>query len=214
VNGQENGRIGRANGRENSRTIGITGGIGAGKSAATDYLREKGYLVIDADELAREAARPGEPALARIKEAFGDAVLTPDGELNRAALARLVFAEGDLLLTLNEIFHADIKRRILSLTEGREGAFFISAPLLFETRAEGMCDEVWLVTADEALRLSRTMTRDGLTEADVRARMQKQMPESEKREKADVVIENTGSKEELRAKLDALLLALTSGTRA
>jgi dephospho-CoA kinase len=94
------------------KTIGITGGIGAGKSAATDYLRAKGYAIVDADEVAREAVRPGEPALAALATAFGSDILNDDGTLDRARLASLAFADADKTRLLNELLHDDIGRRI------------------------------------------------------------------------------------------------------
>jgi len=206
-----------------TRKIGITGGIGAGKSVVTDYLREKGYLVIDADEVAHEASRPGEPAMLRVAETFGGSVVTPQGELDRPTLAKLVFADPNKLLALNEIFHKDIGERIekavrtaedndvddrMRVGHGRGRMVFLSVPLLFETETEetGLAvDEVWLVTADDDIRLRRAMARDGATEENIRARMRNQMPEAEKRERADVVLENNGTREDLFAKIAGLL---------
>ena len=184
------------------RRIGITGGIGSGKSEVTRLLREKGYTVIDADEVAREAAIPGEPAMLRLREKTGDGVFHEDGSLARRKLSKLMFTDPAVLKAVNEIFHGDIRRRIEGIVEAREArgerVVFISAPLLYESGADSMVDEVWLVTADESIRLQRTIERDGFSEEDVRARMRSQMPETEKRDRADVVIENNGTIEELR----------------
>ena len=183
------------------KRIGITGGIGSGKSAATDFLRGRGYTVIDADEVAREASKPGEISMLRLREELGDEVFLDDGNLDRKALAKLMFSDSIALLTVNSIFHGDIKNRIEAIVKDRAGqgdeVVFISAPLLFESDSSWIADEVWLVTADEDVRLKRVMQRDGLSEDDVRARMQSQMPEAEKRALADVVIENNGTIEEL-----------------
>jgi len=189
------------------RRIGITGGIGSGKSEVTDYLREKGYPVIDADEVAREAAMPGEPAMLSLREEIGDEIFLEDGTLNRQELAKIMFTDSMTLMTVNEIFHGDIKERIEAHVNEQHDAqvIFISVPLLFESDAEWMADETWLVTADEDLRLRRVMGRDGMTEEEVRARMSSQMPEEEKRGRADVVIENNGTKKELRTFIDGLL---------
>jgi len=188
------------------KRIGITGGIGSGKSAATDYLRGKGYAVIDADEVAREAAVPGEPAMIRLSKEIGGEVFREDGTLDRQELARIIFSNPIALMTVNEIFHGDIKSRLESHVNEREklgdSIVFISAPLLFETEADWMADESWLVTADDEKRLIRVMDRDGLSAEDVRARMDSQMPEEEKRARADVVIENNGTLEELYAAID------------
>ena len=195
-----------------SKRIGITGGIGSGKSEVAGLLRGKGYSVIDADELAREAAAPGEPAVIRLREEIGGGIFSCDGSLNRKKLGKAMFADPAVLKKVNEIFHGIILRRIEEETEKcsnrGEKAVFISVPLLFETGAERMMDEVWLVTADEDIRLGRVTQRDGMTEEDVRARMRSQMPEDEKLKLAGVVIENNGTKEELKAAVEGLLQRL------
>jgi len=191
------------------KRIGITGGIGSGKSAVTNFLREKGYTVIDADEVAREAAVPGEPAMLRLREEIGEGIFCEDGTLDRQKLARIIFSSPIAILTVNEIFHGDIKERIEAHVRERErlgeDVVFISAPLLFETDADWMADEKWLVTADEEKRLRRVMERDGLSADDVFARMANQMPEEEKRTRADVVIENNGTLKELCKEVEELL---------
>ena len=191
------------------RRIGITGGIGSGKSEVTKLLRQKGYTVIDADEVAREAAVPGEPAMLRLREELPDEVFLEDGNLNRQALAKLMFNDPMVLMTVNEIFHGDIRERIEAAARERQEAgdetVFLSIPLLFESGADWMTDAIWLVAADEDIRLRRTMERDGLSEEDVRARMQSQMPEAEKRARADVIIENNGIIEELHTQVERLL---------
>jgi dephospho-CoA kinase len=191
--------------------IGITGGIGAGKSVVTEHLRSRGYTVIDADEVAREAVLPGEPALAALACAFGAEILRTDGTLDRAALAALAFADGSGTLKLNAILHADILERInvhLSNRKKREDAAsltFLSAPLLFETSLDGLCDEVWLITAPEETRVARAASRDGLPEDAIRDRASRQLDEDEKRRRAHVEIKNTGSKEELLERVEILL---------
>ena len=190
------------------KRIGITGGIGSGKSAVTDLLREKGYTVIDADEIAREAATPGEPAMLRLREEMGDEVFCEDGSLNRHKLADIMFYDPIALLAVNEIFHGDIKERIEARVREEHGAgvIFLSIPLLFEADAEWMADEKWLVTADEDKRIKRVVDRDGMSAEDVKARMATQMPEDEKRARADVVIENNGTLEELYATVESILM--------
>jgi len=190
------------------KRIGITGGIGSGKSAVTDFLRDKGYMVIDADEIAREAAMPGEPAMLRLREEMGDEVFNEDGSLNRQKLADIMFYDPIALMTVNEIFHGDIKERIEARVRGSQGAkvVFLSVPLLFEADAGWMADEKWLVTADEDKRIKRVMDRDGMSDEDVKARMASQMPEDEKRARADVVIENNGTIEELYVTVESLLM--------
>jgi dephospho-CoA kinase len=221
-------------------TIGIAGGIGAGKSVVTDYLRGKGYEVIDADEVAREAVAPGEPALASLVTAFGADILTGDGALDRARLASLAFADDAKARLLNETMHRDIGGRIAdklrecgvsghgrgamkgdvafpseSRQEGQQsnqsgipvegGVVFLSAPLLFESGLDRVCDEVWLVTAPEDVRIDRAVSRGGLTRDEARARATRQMSEEDRRARADAVIENTGDKNALYRAVDKLL---------
>jgi dephospho-CoA kinase len=208
------------NGREvQQEIIGITGGIGAGKSVATRYLRERGYAVVDADEVAREAVRPGEPALAALVRAFGPDILQGDRTLDRARLAQAAFADAEKTSLLNELLHDDIGRRIRDKldgacragretpprTPGRRGPVFLSAPLLYESGLDKACDEVWLITAPEEIRIARATARDGITPAEARARAARQMSEEEKRARADVVIENAGSLEALQKTLARLL---------
>jgi len=191
------------------KRIGITGGIGSGKSEVTDHLRRKGYTVIDADEVAREAAAPGEPAMLRLQEEIGGGVFFDDGSLDRQKLAKIMFSDPDTLKTVNEIFHGDIKDRIESYVQIQEKTgdqvIFLSVPLLFETNADLMVDKTWLVTADEDVRLRRVVERDDISSEDVQARMASQMPEDEKKARADIIIENNGTIEELQAEVDKLL---------
>ena len=189
----------------NMRRIGITGGIGSGKSAVTDRLRELGYSVFDADEVAREAAEPGEPAMQLLREEFGDDIFLENGALNRPALSKLMFHNPDVLLKVNEIFHPDIQARIETKINDcdKNDVVFLSAPLLFESGIDWKTDEVWLVTADEDKRIDRVMKRDGISEADVRARMDNQMSDEEKRALSDVVIDNSGTLAQLYKSVDA-----------
>jgi len=191
------------------KRIGITGGIGSGKSAVTNLLRETGYYVIDADEVSREAAMPGEPAILRLREEFGDDIFFKDGVLDRQELARVIFSDPNALGKVNDIFHGDIieriEKRIKILEWDGVNPVFIAAPLLFETGADRIADEIWLVTADEETRLKRVMDRDGLSAEEVRSRIESQMPEDEKRLKADIVIENDGTFEKLCKEVELLL---------
>jgi dephospho-CoA kinase len=191
-----------------TKRIGITGGIGAGKSEVTKHLRAKGFAVIDADEVQREATRPGEIAMLQLAEEIGDDIFLDNGELDRPMLADLMFSDPDILFTVNLILHSDIRTRMEKQIAAEEGAVFLSVPLLFESGGRWNCDTVWLVTAAEDVRLARAMARDGADEKDIRARMAAQMPEEDKRALADVVIENNGTPEELGARIDEQLLAL------
>jgi len=210
--------------------IGITGGIGAGKSVVTDHLRAKGYAIVDADEVSREAVMPGEPALSALVRAFGAGILKADGTLDRAALAALAFADECGTQKLNAILHADIIHRIkiqladpddradatrnAAPTDTAPSAYnaaqltFLSAPLLFETCLDELCDEVWLISAPEEIRVARAASRDGLSETDIRDRAAKQLGEDEKKRKAHRIIENTATRETLLREIDRLLSIL------
>jgi dephospho-CoA kinase len=204
--------------------VGIAGGIGAGKSVVTNYLRRKGYYVIDADEVAREAVLPGEPALGALTSAFGEDILGNGGELDRARLAAKAFADEDSAQLLNDILHGDIARRIEEKlrtiaggagdTAGAgNGAVFLSAPLMFESGTDKLCDEVWLISAPEEVRLTRASKRDGTTPDGARARAARQMSEGDRRARAGVIIENTGNKRDLYSAVDRELERIT-GTGA
>ena len=193
---------------EKSNKIGLTGGIGSGKTTVTDYLLTKGFNIIDADEISRDIAKPGSPALQRLSDEIGDDVINPDGSLDRAKLAELIFYDTDLLMIVNGIFHSEIKVKMDELLNTYKGIVFISAPLLFETDTQTTCDESWLLVADVDLKAKRAAERDNVNAEDIKARMAHQLTDEEKIEKADIIIENNGSIEELLAKVDELLLKL------
>jgi dephospho-CoA kinase len=194
------------------KIIGITGGIGSGKSALSDYLIGKGYAVLDADLIARDATAAGSEGLAALVERFGEGILLPDGNLNRRGLAALVFSDGEERGALNAILHGRIGERMDALLAERraEGAalVFLSAPLLIEAGMRGKVDEVWLVEAGEEERIRRIGERDGLAEAEIRQRMGAQMPAGERRKHADAVLDNSGSIADLCRQADRLLEGL------
>ncbi|MEA5053327.1 MAG: dephospho-CoA kinase, partial [Propionicimonas sp.] len=169
--------------------IGLTGGIGSGKSAVAELLAGHGAVIIDADLLAREAVAPGSPGLAAVVDAFGPGVLAPDGGLDRPSLGRLVFADADARARLNGIVHPQVRR----LAAEREAALSPSAvavhviPLLVETGQQGSFDLVVVVDVDEATQLRRIVTRDGLPESEARARIQAQASRAERLASADAV---------------------------
>ena len=191
------------------KVIGITGGIGSGKSTATNRLIEKGYRIFDADLIAHEIVEPGMPALAQIAETFGESFLDEEGRLRRKALAAHITADPEERAKLNAIMHTAI---IGAIAEGIEAAreegedlVFIDAPLLFEAGLDAMCDEVWLVTAPEEIRIRRVMERDGISEELVRGYMASQMPEEEKRTRSQRLLDNGGSREQLYEQLETAL---------
>ena len=194
------------------KIIGITGGIGSGKSTVSSYLTAKGYPVYDADEMSRGLTRDGSPVLKEIGAAFGEDLIRPNGSLDRQALARVVFADPEKRRTLEAIVTArvgDLMTEALAREEKKgTKVAFMDVPLLFETGWDSRCDQVWVVTAAREVRIRRVMDRDGLSLDQVEARMRNQMPDEEKTARAQAVIDNSGSRAATLAQLDVLTAAL------
>jgi dephospho-CoA kinase len=183
--------------------IGLTGGIGSGKSTVSGLLAERGARVVDADRLAREVVEPGTPGLAAVSEAFGPEVLTADGALDRPALAALVFADPDARARLDGIVHPLVRARAVELIgEMPADAVVVQdIPLLVETGQAGSFDVVLVVRADPEVRVARLVAR-GLTEADARARIAAQATDEQRAAVADVVLDNSGTLDDLAAQVD------------
>lgn len=194
------------------RVFGLTGGIGSGKSSVAALLRDRGVPVVDADELAREAVAAGSPGLLQVVAAFGPEVLGPDGELDRKRLGQLVFGDPEARKRLNAITHPIVRglsqERFAALERAGVVLAGYDVPLLFEVGLEQVLRPVVVVAASEATQLARVMARDGLSEADVRARLAAQLPLAEKRARADHVLDNDGSLEDLARQVDELLAKL------
>ncbi len=192
--------------------IGLTGGIGSGKSAVAKRLAALGAVIIDSDRLAREVVEPGTPGLARVVETFGPEVLGADGALDRAALARRVFNDAEARKALEQIIHPLVRERsaaIIAATE--EGAVLINdVPLLVEAGMAPAFDKVIVVLADEATRVDRLVRLRGMSEDDARARIAAQATDEQRRAVADVVIVNDGTPEDLDAAVDAAWSELTA----
>lgn len=185
--------------------IGLTGSIAAGKSEVTKRLRTLGAFVIDADEISRELTQKGAPALFRIAEAFGEDMLLPDGALDRAALAKAAFRDKKKLLELNAILHPLILERMRELEKesGRTRVVY-DVPLLIEIGMDKAMDAVWMVDAPEDVRIERLLQRRGLTREQAIERVRAQLCDEEKRRRADVIIPNCGTLDELYGKVDDL----------
>ncbi|HEU4381938.1 MAG TPA: dephospho-CoA kinase [Anaeromyxobacteraceae bacterium] len=197
------------------RLVGLTGGIATGKSTFAEALRELGVPVVDADRLAREAVRSGSPALRRIAREFGPEALGPDGELDRGRMADLVFADAGARARLEAIVHPEV-RRLLSEETARLAAAGCDlavheVPLLYERGPDRELDCVVVVWAPVEAQRARLAARDGLSPQQVEARLAAQMPVDEKARRADVVVENDGDLESLRAKARSLLRDLRQG---
>ncbi|HEV7212254.1 MAG TPA: dephospho-CoA kinase [Blastococcus sp.] len=183
--------------------IGLTGGIGSGKSTVSELLAARGAVVVDADRIAREVVEPGTPGLGAVVEAFGDRVLTPAGALDRPAVAAIVFADADARRRLDGIVHPLVRQRAAELARAApEDAVVVhDVPLLVETGQAASYDVVLVVEAALETRLARLVER-GLPETDARARIAAQATDEERRAVADVVLDNSGTREELAAQVD------------
>ncbi|CAL9406956.1 dephospho-CoA kinase [Streptomyces sp. DH-12] len=173
-------------------TVGLTGGIGAGKSEVSRLLVECGAVLIDADRIAREVVEPGTPGLAAVVEAFGEEILAEDGSLDRPRLGALVFADPEKLTTLNSIVHPLVGARSRELEEAApEDAVVVhDVPLLTENGLAPLYDVVIVVDARPETQLDRLVRLRGMSEADARARMAAQATREQRRAIADVVIDN------------------------
>jgi dephospho-CoA kinase len=187
-------------------SVGLTGGIGSGKSAVAELLSSYGAVIVDADILAREAVAPGSPGLARVVEEFGPDVLAADGSLDRARLAGLVFADPDRRAALNAIVHPYVRRRSEELTAAApEGAVVVQVvPLLVENDLQGGYDVVVVVDASDEVQEQRLVGLRGMTPEDARARIAAQAGREERRAAADVVIDNDGTRAELEKQVREL----------
>jgi len=190
------------------RIIGITGGIASGKSTVTEFLRQQGYQVIDADQVVHELQEPGGRLYQALLSTFGPAILQEDGRLDRPKLGAMIFGNPDLLAQSsqlqNEIIREELAGRRDLLAE-MEDIFFMDLPLLFELQYADWFDQIWLVDVTEETQLSRLMTRNGLSQEEAGKRIAAQLSLQEKRKRADVLIDNNGSLEETRQQLrDAL----------
>ena len=193
------------------KIYGLTGNIGSGKSTVAQMLRELGAFTVDADEVAREVVRPGEPALAQIVACFGREVLSADGTLDRGTLAKIVFASERDRKRLNGITHPRILERIKEKISARSGEgepiVFVEASLI-DRRSGGindLIDGLVVVTCPDELRERRVAARDGLSPEEIRRRMDSQMSEAEKASQADFLIKNSSDTENLRIQVHALL---------
>lgn len=185
--------------------VGLTGGIGAGKSTVARRLIERGAHLADADAIAREVVAPGEPALAEIADRFGGGVIAADGTLDRAALGAIVFRDEGARRDLEAITHPRIAERTSQIAASTpEGAVFVhDMPLLVEKDLASSYHLVVVVHADEQIRVQRVIER-GSTEQDARARIAAQADDEARRDAADVWLENHGDEEDLRAEVDRL----------
>ncbi|MEU1133823.1 dephospho-CoA kinase [Streptomyces sp. NPDC005900] len=196
--------------------VGLTGGIGAGKSAVSRLLVASGAVLIDADKIAREVVAPGTPGLAAVVEAFGRGILAPDGSLDRPALGALVFADPQQLAVLNSIVHPLVGARSAELERSAppDAVVVHDVPLLTENGLAPLYDVVVVVDASPETQLDRLVRLRGMSEEDARARMAAQATREKRLEIADVVIDNDGPLEGLRERVEAVWADLVRRARA
>jgi dephospho-CoA kinase len=182
--------------------VGLTGGIGSGKSAASQWFEHQDIHVVDADVVAREVVQPGQPALEKIAQHFGDWVLQADGQLDRRALRDYIFQHPEARQQLEAITHPIIRQSILSQLQQAQSAYVILvSPLLFETGQDRMTHRNLLVDVSEATQLKRASQRDAQSTEQIQKIIATQMPRSEKLKRADDVVHNEGTLDELYQQL-------------
>ncbi|MEF9894214.1 MAG: dephospho-CoA kinase [Clostridia bacterium] len=193
--------------------LGLTGGVGCGKTTAAAVLSELGARVVDADAISRKLTQPSGAALGAIRARFGDQVFAPDGTLDRAKLGALVFENQKERLALEAIMHPAIQKemlRLIDLADEEEAPVVVlDVPLLFECGLDALCDEVWVVTVGQDQQALRVMKRDQITRAQAMARIGSQMPLAQKETRADRVINTTRPEAEVKMELKHLYKELT-----
>lgn len=193
------------------RLIGLTGGIASGKSAVADRLAQLGADIIDTDQISREVVAPGQPALVEIAEHFGPEVISEDGSLNRAVVREKVFANPDERKWLEELLHPLIRRTAMERAASSTASLAVLVvPLLFESGQYKQTDLNVVVDVSEDTQRKRVLARDGVNAEQVEQILKAQMSRDTRLEKADRVIDNSGTLEQLRAQVDALYAELTA----
>ena len=193
---------------ENMLVIGLTGGIGTGKSEAARHLVSLGAQLIDADAVGHEAYRPHAEAWRRVVEAFGDGILGPDNEIDRRALGAIVFSDAEQLARLNGIMHplmaGMVQERIDTFREDGTEAVVVEAALLFEAGWDSLVQETWVTDAPTDTVIERLAQRNGMSEDEARRRIASQMSREDRLERADCVIDNSRDVESMRNVIDEL----------
>lgn len=191
-----------------AKIIGITGGIASGKSTVTNYLRQKGYQVIDADQVVHELQAKGGKLYQALVSWLGSAILNEAGELDRPKLSQLIFSSQENLAKSsqlqNDIIRQELANRRDQLAKTEE-TFFMDIPLLFEQDYADWFDEVWLVDVSKGTQLERLMARNNLSQEEAQQRIAAQLSLAEKRQRAEIVIDNNGALSDTLKQVQALL---------
>ena len=186
-------------------TVGITGGIGSGKTALTDALQDMGVVIVDADAIARIIVEPGRPALAQIADHFGPQCLSPDGTLDRSALRQIVFSDPDARAWLEALTHPLIGAELKAQLDAADGPYrVLSSPLLLEGQQASMTDYVVVVDVPEAVQIKRASGRDQNSPEQIQRIMNAQLPRQERLARADYIVDNSGTMEQLREQVQVL----------
>lgn len=190
--------------------IGLTGSIATGKSTVSRMLKQKGYPIVDADEISRVVVEPGSPVLTSIAEAFGSAIILQDGSLNREKLGSLIFNDEEKRKKLNGIIHPAVRKEMLrqkeEWLEKGSNTIIMDIPLLFESKLQSYVDKIIVVSAAPAIQRERLMARNSYSQDEADARINSQLSIAEKEKGADAVIDNNGSLEETENQLDEILI--------
>lgn len=194
------------------KLIGLTGGIGSGKSTVARLLADEGFTIVDADQIARDIVEPGQPALIELAEAFGDDIFQEDGSLNRGLLAQRAFASPEKTELLNSITHPrineEIQRRFDAVRDAGEAAVIYDMPLLVDKGLHKDMDLTIVVDVDVETRIQRLVDFRGLDEADARRRVAAQIDDDVRRAAADFIIDNNGPEEDLKPQVQAAILRI------
>jgi dephospho-CoA kinase len=199
------------------KKIGITGGIGTGKSTVARYLATLGYMIVDADEIARNLSDSNKELIMDLKNEFGNQIINSDNSLNRRKLADIIFNDPQQRVKLDNIFHPRVKKELLDLfnkIENEENVdknksksiVFLDAPLIFEAKLQTLLDKVWLVDSNLEERIKRISARDNMSTEEILSRINSQMNNESKILLADDIITNNSTLEDLKSRVDELLI--------
>lgn len=187
------------------RIIGLTGGIGAGKSAVSAYLSSLGAVIADADKISRELSQKGNEGYFGIISRFGEDILDENKEIDRKKLAAIVFSDKEKLIELEGILHPLIEKKIVEIIDSSDSVVIIDAPLLHHAGLDRLCDEVWSVSCSEEIRINRIKTRDNVSYEMAKMRIKNQLPQEKIDSMSDVVIYNDKDLEYMKKQVTGAL---------